>query len=106
MSCGKADGGQVCWLTGRTAGALMVRLAVWVKAGMPRSTAVAWRAASSSIWVSLAVAAARLTLSPSASPAQACCRASVMRSRRLSRMPARRGRWAGSGRRREQRMPR
>jgi hypothetical protein len=29
-----------------------------------------------------------------------------MRSRRLSRMPARRGRWAGLGRSREQRMPR
>ena len=57
-----------------------VRLAVWVKAGMPRSTAVAWRAASSSIWASLPVAAARLTLSPSASPGQPCCWASVMRS--------------------------
>ena len=31
---------------------VMVLLAVWVKAGMPRSTVVAWRVASSSIWVS------------------------------------------------------
>ena len=64
LSCGNVACGQVCWLTGRTVGAVTVRLAVWVKAGMPRSTAVAWRAAASSIWVSLAVAAARLTLSP------------------------------------------
>ena len=82
---------------------MTVWLAVWAKAGMPRSMAAAWRAASSSIWVSLAVAAARLTLSPSASPAQRCWRASAIRSRRLLQMPARRGRWAGSGRRTERR---
>ena len=56
---------ELCWLSGRIAGVVVVRLAVWVNAGMPRCTAVARRAANSSIWVGLAVAAARLTLSPS-----------------------------------------
>src|ERR1700728_4045771 len=63
---------------------------------MPRLTASARRAAVRSAWASLLVAASRLTLSPSASPAQPSRSASVMRRRRLSRISSRRWRWAGS----------
>ena len=50
-----------------------------------------------SIWASLSRAPARLILSPSASPCQPSCSASVMRAMRLSRISAMRGRWAGDG---------
>ena len=62
---------------------------------MPRSTASERRAAVASAWASLLFAAARLTLSPSASPVQPSRSASAMRARRLSRISARRPRWSG-----------
>jgi hypothetical protein len=67
-------------------------LAMSLKAGMPRLMAVLRRAVSLSSWVSLAFAAARLIASPSASPVQPCCRASLILAIRLSRMLSRRGR--------------
>ena len=53
------------------------------------------RAAVMSAWASLLFAAERLTLSPSASPAQPSRSASAMRARRLSRMSSSRPRWSG-----------
>ena len=83
--------GQRC---GCHAGSLaaVARPAMPGKAGMPRLTAALRRTMSPSSWASLAFAAARLTFSPSASPAQPCCRASSMRAIRLSRIPDSRGR--------------
>ena len=71
---------------------------------MPRLTASARRARVSSIWASLLLAAARLTLSPSASPAQPSRSASAIRSVRLPRMSSSRCFWEGSTRRSEHRM--
>lgn len=50
--------------------AVIVRLAIWGKLGMPSSMAVSRRWIALSIWVSMSLAAARLTRSPSASPTQ------------------------------------
>src|SRR5258706_8295936 len=82
---------------------VVVRPAMSRKAGMPRLTADWRRAMSPSTWASLASAAARLTLSPSASPSQPCCPASAMRAVRFSLMAASLGRCDGSMRSRGQR---
>ncbi len=69
---------------------------------MPRATVAAGRVRRS-IWASLSSVPARLILRPSASPGQPWRSASAMRARRLSRISAMRGRWAGSGQCRAQR---
>ncbi len=71
-------------------------LVVSVKMGMPRSTS--WGRPSVRLFLrllSLAIAASKLTWSPSTSPTQPFPRASVMRSRRFWMISMRRGRWRG-----------
>jgi len=70
-------------------------------AGMPSWTASAFLWMAACIWASLSSVPARLTFSPSASPAQPSRSASAMRSRRLARISSRRACWAGSGLRSE-----
>jgi hypothetical protein len=72
----------------------------WLMAGIPRSVGPVWRLRSMlrSRLASLRLAASRLTSRPWTSPSQPFIRASVMRSRRLWMISARRGRCWGETR--------
>lgn len=72
--------------------------------GIGNVVVVVRRRSMSFIWSSFASAAARLIWRPSTSPSQPFASASLMRSRRLVMILASRSFWAGSGRRREQRI--